>query len=465
MRELEEGVASRIAAGARLELCRRHFFDYCQYVAPDFYLDDRQYLREICQALEEFENDSNEFLIVDAPPRFGKSRTLCLYVQWLFGRNPKYRVMTGSYNEILSSTFAKSVRDAIMERWGKYGWVFPGVRIKEGDAAMSLWSLDGSEQKSYLATSPSGTATGFGADFIIVDDIIKSAYEANNPTILQKHWDWFANTMYSRLEGKRKVLIFMTQWSQGDLPHRCREHFSEIGVKVKSLNYGAVKPDGSMLDDRILPRADYENKKATMDPVTFEANYDGVDIQTTDGLYDVRSFKTYALGTEPRGPIVRSRVDTADEGSDWLVKITYVRQGDAIYVLDVYASQQKMELTEPECAKRDKELGVNRCLTESNNGGKGFSRFVEERSRAMGNTLTIYEWKPTTKNKEARILTQASRVQNCFVWPSDWAVRWRECYNSFAGYKKSGGNAHDDIEDVATAICEDEFERRASISF
>lgn len=42
-----------------------------------------------------------------------------------------------------------------------YTDVFPGVRIKDGDGAMNLWSLQGG-YNNYLATSPSGTATGFG---------------------------------------------------------------------------------------------------------------------------------------------------------------------------------------------------------------------------------------------------------------------------------------------------------------
>jgi predicted phage terminase large subunit-like protein len=390
--------------------------------------------------MEEFENDSNGVLIVDAPPRFGKSRTLCLYVEWLFGRNPKYKVMTGSYNEILSSTFAKSVRDAVGEIYGKFAWTFPDTKIKKGDAAMSMWSLEGSDVKSYLATSPSGTATGFGADFIIIDDIIKSAYEANNPAILDKHWEWFANTMYSRLEGKRKILIFMTQWSSADLPHRAKEHFEGIGVKVRQLLFSAVKEDGTMLCDEILSREEYENKKATIDPVIFECNYNNRVIESSDALYDVRSFHTYEPYELPAG-LIKSRIDSADEGSDWLVKIIYVRQKDVLYLIDVYMTQDKMEISEPRCAKIDNDLKVNQCIVESNNGGKGFARMVEIDTRKLGNTLTRYIWKPTTQNKEARILTQSSRIQNIVYFPKDWATRWRDFYNAFSSYKKSGATS------------------------
>lgn len=73
--------------------------------------------------------------------------------------------MTGSYNETLSTMFSKNVRNAIQEeKADKYkpvfSDVFPNVKIKQGDGAMNLWSLEGG-YNNYLATSPTRTATGF----------------------------------------------------------------------------------------------------------------------------------------------------------------------------------------------------------------------------------------------------------------------------------------------------------------
>ena len=160
-------------------------------------------------------------MIVNLPPRHGKSRTAGLFVEWLLGRNHNEKIMTGSYNETLSTTFSKNVRNAIQEEKADndkiiYSDIFPGVQIKRGDGSMNLWSLtDG--YNNYLATSPSGTATGFGCTWMIIDDLIKSAEEAYNETILEKHWDWFVNTMLSRLEENGKIIIIMTRWATGDL--------------------------------------------------------------------------------------------------------------------------------------------------------------------------------------------------------------------------------------------------------
>lgn len=155
-----------IALGAKCELARRSFFRYCQLKAPDFYREDRAYIVKLCNALQEFYEGDYDVFVCNMPPRTGKSRTAQLLVEWILGKDKTQKIMTGSYNETLSTTFAKSVRNSIQEQKADrympvYTDVFPGVKIKDGDGAMNLWSLQGG-YNNYLATSPSGTATGFG---------------------------------------------------------------------------------------------------------------------------------------------------------------------------------------------------------------------------------------------------------------------------------------------------------------
>lgn len=49
----------------------KNLFQYCQIVdSQDFYDEIKApYLKEICDAIQEFENDDNEALIVCMPPR------------------------------------------------------------------------------------------------------------------------------------------------------------------------------------------------------------------------------------------------------------------------------------------------------------------------------------------------------------------------------------------------------------
>ena len=119
--------------------------------------------------------------------------------------------------------FSKNVRNDIQEEKADenrivFSDIFPGVSIKRGDGAMNLWSLEGG-YSNYLATSPTGTATGFGATLLIIDDLIKNAEEANNELTKEKHWTWFTDTMLSRLEEGGKIIIIMARWASDDLAY------------------------------------------------------------------------------------------------------------------------------------------------------------------------------------------------------------------------------------------------------
>ena len=325
---------------ARIELSKRDFFVYCNTKAPDFYKKDRTFLVEFCTDLQTFlQSDEHEILVVNMPPRHGKSRTIGNFVEWVLGNDQTQKIMTGSYNEILSTNFSKGVRNTIQEVKADkdkiiYSDIFPGVKIKWGDGAMNMWSLENG-YNNYLATSPTGTATGFGATLMIIDDLIKSSLEANNADTLEKHWSWFTDTMLSRLEEGGKIIIVMTRWHSLDLAGRI---IDEYGDKVKVVQYKAVQDDGSMLCPEILSRKSYETKRKAMGVEIAEANYQQNPIDIKGRLYG--RFKTYTeLPKDSSGHLLCSAVknytDTADTGDDFLCSINYVEYNKEAYVINV----------------------------------------------------------------------------------------------------------------------------------
>lgn len=54
---------------ARLELARRDFFEYCKLTAPDFYKEDREFLKNMCNELQEFYESNEQILVINLPPR------------------------------------------------------------------------------------------------------------------------------------------------------------------------------------------------------------------------------------------------------------------------------------------------------------------------------------------------------------------------------------------------------------
>ena len=448
--------------GAKIELARREFFFYCNVKAPDFYKEDRQYLLDLCNAFQDFIQSDDEVMIVNEPPRHGKSRTAGLLVEWVLGNDQTAKIMTGSYNETLSTMFSKNVRNDIMEEKADenrivFSDIFPGVRIKRGDGAMNLWSLEGG-YNNYLATSPTGTATGFGASLLIIDDLIKNAEEANNELTKEKHWSWFTDTMLSRLEEGGKIIIIMTRWASDDLAGLALEHFKESGAKVRHISMKALQDDGTMLCSEVLSRKSYEAKIKAMGADIASANYQQEPIDLKGRLY--ASFKTYEkLPEDSNGNSllegIYSYTDTADEGDDFLCTIIWGVCLKEAYVLDVYYTKAGMEITEPETARRFYQFKVNRARIESNNGGSGFARNVLRiLSEAFESNYTEVKWFHQSKNKKARILSNATWIMNHVHYPVNWRDKWPEYYNAMVKYQREGDNRHDDGPDATTGVAE-----------
>lgn len=454
----------KIIQEAKMELARREFFFYCNQMAPDFYRPDRQYLVDLCNEFQDFLESDEEVMIVNEPPRHGKSRTAGKLVEWVLGRDQTKKVMTGSYNETLSTMFSKNVRNTIQEQKADesrivFSDIFPGVSIKQGDGAMNLWSLEGGFN-NYLATSPTGTATGFGADLLIIDDLIKSAKEAYNETVKEEHWSWFTNTMLSRLEEGAKIIIIMTRWATNDLAGRALEYFQEQGTKIRHVCMKALQDDGSMLCPDILSRKSYDAKTRAMGKDIALANYQQEPIDIKGKLYT--SFKTYediprdATG-KPLFTAIRNYTDTADEGSDYLCSITYGVYQKEAYILDVIYTQDPMEITEEQVAAALYRFQVSRARIESNNGGRGFARSVGRiLMDKFGSNRTRIKWFHQSENKVARILSNSTWVMDHIYFPVNWRDRWPEYYEAMTRYQREGKNAHDDAPDATTGVAETE---------
>ena len=460
-------VDPRIRRAARLELARRDFWSFCKLMAPDFYREDRPYLKTLCRRLQAFCESDRKVLVVNMPPRHGKSRTAVLLSQWLFGRDPSEQIMTGSYNETLSTTFARAVRDGIAEeRFDPsrivFSDIFPQTRIKYGEAAAGKWALEG-QYASYLATSPGGTATGFGARKLILDDLIKKAEEAFNEGALDKQWQWFTDTMLSRTETGYKIVIIMTRWATGDLAGRALEHWPDAEL----ITMKALQDDGTMLCDAVLTREDYEDKVRTMSE-------------------EIASGELPAAADRPERPSVQQLQDLHghSEGCKRQVAVHAYpqlhRHGGHRRGLSCAASSTASITTRPMCSTSTTPRtrwrspsrkphggllahGVNLAKIESNNGGRGFARNVQEQLRLLGSNRCRVEWFHQNENKVARILTNSTWVQDHIYYPVNWRDRWPEYAKAMYHYQKEGKNAHDDAPDATTGVAE-QFTRKGGVS-
>lgn len=440
-----------------IALARKNFWDYCKLKMPKFYTEDKEYLKDLCYQLQEFMKSEEDIFVINMPPRHAKSLTAQLFVGWLLGGSPNLKIMTGSYNERLSQKFAKKVRDDISELRTEnsnaivYTDIYPDIKLKKGSQSASLWALEG-HFDNYLATSPTGTATGFGANIIIIDDLIKNYEEANNATVLENHWEWFKDTMLSRLESGGKVIIIMTRWHTNDLSGKILKLQEEDTFKIRHINYKAKNENGEMLCPTILDVETFRKKISVMGEDVVSANYQQIPIDIKGKLYS--EFPTYDKLPENIGQI-RAYIDTADSGADYLCMIIYAVCNRQAYVLDILYTKAGMEVTEKQVAKMLYDWKVNIAHIEYNNGGKGFKRNVNSILwNEYQSNYTVLVGFYQSSNKETRILTHSGWVNRNIFFPENWKKKYREFAEDVYKYQKEGKNKHDDAPDCLTGIAE-----------
>lgn len=442
------------------ELCRRDFYEYCRYLYPDAYTETRPHLKTICDTLGRFYRDEllrpdgrpYTRLAISIPPRMFKSRTLELFSTWVFGLNPVEKIISICYNETLSISFSKSVRDKISTEKITEGFrtvsdIFPDLKIKSGSGAAHYWSLEG-QHSSYLGGSPKGTLTGIGASLLIIDDMIKSAIEALDEKILDDHWQFYTNTLRQRLEEGHRQIVSFTRWATGDLIGRLLKDSPE---EWYVLEMEAMLADGSMLCDELLSRESYYDIKKNMAKEIFAANYHQQPIDIEGRLY--KALKTY---TElPAGAVVKSYTDTADEGNCYLCSIVYGEFKDEAYIIDVLYTGAGMEVTEMQTAEMHARNNVTVARIESNNGGKGFARNVDRLLREhLKTNRTTVRWFHQSQNKIARILANSAWVQDHVYFPAGWDNLWPEFHKDLTRFTKDGKGQKSDAPDALTGVTE-----------
>lgn len=451
-------IPDEVKLEAKKELARRSFWDFEQLLYPELFTDERKLLKEMAETIQAFkEDDSKHFLVMSVPPGHYKSFTGNNLAMWLMGLDPTTRIIGVANSGDLASMFSTQIRDTILGvnvgRGGvHYPEIFPGTKIKQGFATKSKWELEGSAEPSYRAISPGSSVTGSRSDWFLIDDIIRNYLQSLNAAELQKHLEFFKNTLFSRTDGDNyKFVIIMQRWATNDLAGEIIKLYRD---DVVMINYEIEDEDGNMLEPSIMSREKFEVVKQTLDPRVLMANYYQQPVDVVGRLYD--GFKEWERF--PEGELVVNNTDVADQGSDNICSINWAKhqteEGIDVYIQDIFYSPDKAEITEPAVAKMINAGNVNEAEFESNNGGKGYARNIERELQKLGNFKTMVKWTPQNSNKEARINASSAWNAKHIYMPPNWTSKYPEFASEVLSYVAGGKNAHDDGVDVLATIYE-----------
>jgi predicted phage terminase large subunit-like protein len=201
-------------------------------------------LTQICRSVVELiEAKQNAILIVQLPPRHGKSQFISRSLPaWYCGRYPDNRVILASYSDSLARMFSRHSRDLLDE----YAWAFGIKGIRHDVSSVSDWQIDGHDG-GMVSAGVGGGLTGKGAHLLIIDDPLKNAEEAISDKIRDKQWEWFTSTAWTRLEPGGVCIVVQTRWHEDDLAGRILKNAHSLKCPVYLLSLPALAEGGDLL--------------------------------------------------------------------------------------------------------------------------------------------------------------------------------------------------------------------------
>lgn len=206
-------------------LCRSRLYEFSRFMFRErrgHPMLENWHQKAICEALERIVLGHTKRLIINVPPRSGKTElAVKSFIAWSLGTFRDSEFIHASYSKRLATANTYDVR-AMMQHEA-YAAIFPDVLLQDDSKAKDEFrTVDGG---IVYATGADGTITGYGASkmrakfggAIVIDDPHKAG-EATSPIMRQSVIDWYQNTIQSRLnKPDGPIIVIMQRLHEEDL--------------------------------------------------------------------------------------------------------------------------------------------------------------------------------------------------------------------------------------------------------
>ena len=165
----------------------------------------------IIKALQELADGENDRLMISLPPGSAKSTyASCLFPAWFIANNKNKNVVLASHSASLAENFSAQTRNMIADYENDLG-----VSILSNHNSVERWKT--TNGATYRCVGVGGAITGFRADLIICDDLVKSRDDADSPARRETLWRWYRADLFTRLKPKGKIVVIATRWHEDDI--------------------------------------------------------------------------------------------------------------------------------------------------------------------------------------------------------------------------------------------------------
>lgn len=422
-----------------------------QVVSPGAPLLANWHLQALAYELEQCRLGNTKRLIINMPPRHCKSIFGSVALPaFILGHDPKQTVLCASYSQALAGKFSRDCRAVMEQPW--YREAFPTRLSSEKNTEGEFLTT---ERGFRLATSVTGTLTGRGANFVIVDDPLNAA-EANSANARNRVNDWFDKALLSRLDDQKTgvVIVIMQRLHIDDLTGHLLEtagrwrHVSFPAIAEEGRGYRTghemahFRKTGAILHPDHLPESELERIAAELGSTAFSAQYQQQPVPADSDHFKwdwIQFFK--AQPDRPEGARVIQSWDTASSpGStgDYSVCTTWLAVRKHNYLLDVKRGRWAYPELKQLLIAHAKAWSPQSILIENSSNGRSLIQDLRDWGPSGITSVTAKD------NKESRFYAVTSLIEAGEVFmPEDapWLADVRQELLTFPGGK------HDDIVD------------------
>lgn len=169
---------------------------------------------KICKHLIQAYLGNIKKLVINMPPRSGKTEIVNTFIEWSITKHPKAKYIMTSYSDTLVANSSQQIRDIINSQEHKQLF---NLETKKDTQSKKLWKTN--ENGGVYAVSSFGQITGHGAGLksvdewggcIIVDDPLKPD-DANSLLKLEKVKEWYETTLSNRVNNPNVPIIIIMQ--------------------------------------------------------------------------------------------------------------------------------------------------------------------------------------------------------------------------------------------------------------
>ena len=319
----------------RRRAARRSLIDFTEYTLPTY--QPATHHRLIAEKLEAIERGDIDRLMINMPPRHGKSELGSRrFPAWFLGRNPKATIMSASYNLDKAQEIGGEVRDIVQSH--EYSRLFPNVALKEDTRAKGFWRT---EQGGFYIAAGVGTAlTGRGTvgPIVLIDDPLKDRAEADSERHRQNVKSWYSSGVLSRFP--KAVIVVQTRWHEDDLTGWLLEEQARGGDEWDILELPAISPGGEALWPEFYPIEVLERLKKSTIPRDWSALYQQKPTPDEGAYFKRDWFRWYQERPKHLRIYGASDYAVTDAGGDYTVHIVIgIDPDDNIYVIDLWRGQ------------------------------------------------------------------------------------------------------------------------------